>query len=340
MNILSKLRTFSGVSCFKYLMKKYKILLAILSFTLCFNSVKAQDTFYKSEFGFRTDNDAYLAKGQDRYYTNGLFITFRHAADQSRLKASVNKKIWELEAGQKIYNPISGQINDIRQVDRPFAGYLYGAASMNWLYTSESNLKLGLQLGTIGPSSLGEDGQVLLHDLVGFYEIRGWESQVRDEFGVNATAEYNHLIHRSTNQKTDFTFTSNAQLGNTFTGAGVGILFRAGILNQLFNSASMAATLSNNSKTAPLNEKEYFFYAKPSLHFVAYDATVEGGLFREDKGPITFDVKPLVFSQQIGGMYSKNRWTIDFSLIFKSTEIKSKAKAHQYGSAALYYRFN
>jgi hypothetical protein len=73
---------------------------------------------------------------------------------------------------------------------------------------------------------------------------------------------------------------------------------------------------------------------------VAYDATVEGGLFREDKGPVTFDVKPLVFSQQIGGMYSKNRWTIDFSLVFKSTEIKSQAKAHQYGSAALYYRFN
>lgn len=321
-------------------MKNYKILLATFSLTLLLSSVKAQTTGYKNEFGFRTDNDAYLAKGQDRYYTNGLFITFRHAANQSRLKSSVNKKIWEIEAGQKMYNPISGQISDIRQVDRPFAGYLYAGASMNWLYSSENNLKLSLQLGTIGPSSLGEDGQVLLHDIVGFYEIEGWESQVRDEFGVNAMAEYNHLIHRSSNQKTDFTLTSNAQLGNTFSGAGIGLLFRAGILNQQFNSASMAGTLSNNSKTEPLHEKEYFFYAKPTLNFVAYDATVEGGLFREDKGPILFDVKPLVFSQQIGGMYSKNRWTIDFSVIFKSHEIKSKAKAHQYGSAALYYRFN
>lgn len=319
---------------------KFKIFLASLFLSLLFTTIKAQSPGYKNEFGFRTDNDAYLANGQDRYYTNGLFITFRHAADQSRLKTSVNKKIWEVEAGQKMYNPISGQISDIRQVDRPFAGYLYGGASMNWLYSSESNLKLSLQLGTIGPSSLGEDGQVLLHDMVGFYEIKGWESQVLDEMGINVMAEYNNLIHRSSNQKTDFTFTSNAQLGNTFSGAGIGILFRAGILNQLFNSASMAGTLYNNSKTAPLNEKEYFFYAKPALNFVAYDATVEGGLFREDKGPITFDVKPLVFSQQIGGMYSKNRWTIDFSLIFKSTEIKSKAKAHQYGSAALYYHFN
>jgi lipid A 3-O-deacylase len=318
----------------------YKVLFSSILLGLLAGSVKAQTNVYKNEFGFRTDNDAYLALGQDRYYTNGLFITFRHAADQSKLKSKLNKRIWEIEAGQKMYNPISGHITDIRQVDRPFAGYLYGGASMNWLYSSENNLKLSLQVGTIGPSSLGEDGQVLLHDLVGFYEIKGWESQVRDELGVNAIAEFNHFLHRSGNQKTDFTLTSNARVGNTFSGAGLGLLLRAGTLNQLFNSASMSGTLVNNSKTPALNEKEFFFYAEPSISFVAYDATIEGGLFREDKGLVTFGVKPLVFSQQLGFMYSRKRWTADFSVIFKSREIKSNAKAHQFGSAALYYRFN
>ena len=211
---------------------------------------------------------------------------------------------------------------------------------MNWLYTTENNLKLGIQFGTIGPSSLAEDGQVLLHDVIGFYEIKGWETQISDEIGVNITAEYNHLFQRGTSQKTDFTLTSNARLGNTFTGAGVGVLFRAGTINQLFNSASTSSSLHHNSKTAPLHEKELFFYAQPALSFVAYDATVEGGLFRGNKGPVTFDSKPLVFSQQLGFMYSKKRWTADFSVVFKSREVKSDAKAHQYGSAALYYRFN
>lgn len=303
-------------------------------------SVMAQNPTYKNEFGFRSDNDSYLAYGQDRYYTNGLFITFRHAADQSGLNTKLNKRIWEIEAGQKIFNPISGQINDISRVDRPFAGYLYAGASMNWLYSSENNLKLSLQVGTIGPSSLAEKGQVLLHDVIGFYEIKGWESQVRDEFGVNMTAEYNHLLHRSTSQKTDFTLTSNARLGNTFTGAGIGLLFRTGTLNQLYNSASTASSISNNSKTEALNEKEFFFYAEPSLNYIAYDATIEGGLFSDNKGPITYGAKPLVFSQKLGTTYSKKRWTADFFVIFKSREIKSNAKAHQYGSAALYYRFN
>ena len=211
---------------------------------------------------------------------------------------------------------------------------------MNWLYSSENNLKLSLQVGTIGPSALGEDGQVLLHNLVGFYEIKGWESQVRDELAINAIAEFNHLLYRSSNKKTDFTLTSNARVGNTFSGGGIGLLLRAGTLNQLFNSASMSGTLANNSKTPNLNEKELFFYAEPSVNFVAYDATIEGGLFREDKGMVTFGVKPLVFSQQLGFMYSRKRWTADFSVIFKSREIKSNARAHQFGSAALYYRFN
>ena len=76
------------------------------------------------------------------------------------------------------------------------------------------------------------------------------------------------------------------------------------------------------------------------LNYVIYDATIQGGLFNKDKGPIVFDAKPLVFSQQIGATYSKNRITADFSILFKTKEVKSSAKPHQYGSIALFYRFN
>ena len=76
------------------------------------------------------------------------------------------------------------------------------------------------------------------------------------------------------------------------------------------------------------------------LHYIAYDATIQGGMFINDKGPAVFDIKPVVFSQQAGAVFSMNRWTADFSFIFKSREIKSNAKPHQYGSLALFYRLN
>ncbi|MDB5012593.1 MAG: hypothetical protein JWQ25_795, partial [Daejeonella sp.] len=80
-------------------MRFYTYLLAIL---ICSKTCIAQDTAkivgkvgtkktYKSEFGFKSDNDAYLGYGQDRYYTNGLFLTFRHALKQPNISKRTNK---------------------------------------------------------------------------------------------------------------------------------------------------------------------------------------------------------------------------------------------------------
>lgn len=48
---------------------------------------------FKNEFGFKSENDSYLAQGSDRYYTNGLFISFRRATDQTKLRNGLEKKI-------------------------------------------------------------------------------------------------------------------------------------------------------------------------------------------------------------------------------------------------------
>jgi len=316
----------------------------ILLFTIClclpFFYTEAQTKTYKNEFGFRSENDSYLAGGQDRYYTNGLLLNFRTALDQNKLRnKNLNKMILEFEAGQKIYNPQSGSILNIVNVDRPFAGYLYAGAALNLLYNSENNLKLSLQTGTIGPSALAKEAQELMHDVVGFYEINGWQWQVKNELALNASAEYNHLINRSTSGKLDFTANSYINIGNTFSGAGAGIMFRTGAINPLYNSASSQSRLSKNTPNKEVGN-EFFFYAKPMLHFIAYDATIQGGLFIQDKGPVVFDTKPVVFSQQAGAIYSQNRFTADFSIIFKTKEVESIAKPHQFGSIALYYRFN
>lgn len=314
-------------------------LLTFLMLCLSFNSTYSQNTF-KNEFGFQTDNDAYLGLGQDRYYTNGLFITFRHAADQSKLRKSVNKKIWEAEFGHKMYNPITGNITNINNIDRPFAAYLYAGGRINWLFHSEHSLKLSVQVGTIGPSARGKEIQETLHNLIGFYTIKGWEYQVNNEAGINTTLAYMHFLHRNKANNTDFTLTSYINAGNTFAGAGAGILFRTGTINPLFSSASTASKISNKSAAEPSNDRELFLFIKPSLHLVAYDATIRGGMFIKDKGPVTFHAQPVVFSQELGVKYAKNRWTLNFGVTFKSKEIKSTAKAHQYGSVAIYYRFN
>ncbi len=314
-------------------------MLFLLSF--CFLKTNAQTKSYKNELGFKSENDAFLANGQDRYYTNGLFISFRHAlkadADSSK---KVAKKIFEITAAQQIYNPISGFVPDASFIDRPFAGYLYAGASIQYLYKKEAILKVALQVGTIGPNAGGEDVQKGYHQLFGFYELNGWQFQVKNALAFNAVADYQHILYRSSNKKTDFSLQTQARLGTVFTGASSGIMFRAGSINPFYQSASANSLINNQHQLKDVNEKEFFFFAIPQLNFIAYDATMQGGLFTDDKGPILNDPKKLVFSQTVGVAYSKNRWTLDLAYIFKSREVKSTAKPHQYGIVNIYYRFN
>jgi lipid A 3-O-deacylase len=301
------------------------------------NTVSSQT--YRNEFGFKSENDSYLAQGSDRYYTNGLFINFRRALDQTKLKDGLEKKIYEVSVGQRMYNPISGYAPNPLTQDRPFAGYLYAGGALSWFKSNESVLKASAEIGIVGPSSLAEDGQELLHKTVGFYELAGWEYQIKDEVAINLSVQYTKLIHRLVDNAADISFEGYVNAGTTFSGAGAGILLRAGSINQLFNTSYLNSSIGNNAKTKSLVPREIFFYVKPQLNFVAYDATVQGSMFKNNS-PITFDVKPIVFAQQLGFNFSSQRFTVDFGVIFKTKEIESSARAHQWGAISMFYRFN
>ncbi|RYG29372.1 MAG: lipid A deacylase LpxR family protein, partial [Chitinophagaceae bacterium] len=294
---------------------------------------------YKNEFGFRSENDSYLAQGSDMYYTNGLFIHFRHAANQDKLKESLEKKIWEISAGQKIYNPRSGYSPNPSRQDRPFAGYLYAGTALSWYGKKESVFKLALEFGTTGTNSLAKGGQELLHNTIGFYELAGWEYQIKGEGTINLSAQYTKLLSRSAGETTDLSFEGYINAGTIFNAAGAGVLFRTGRLNQLFNSGATNSRIGNRSKTNPLKPRELFFYARPQLNYIIYDGTVQGSLFNDDS-PVTFGIQPIVFDQKIGFNYSSPRFTFDFGMIFRTKEVRSKAPGHQWGSVSIYYRFD
>jgi lipid A 3-O-deacylase len=323
---------------------RIKLLTFLIGF-FCAVNVFAQS--HSNEIGARTDNDSYLLQGSDRYYTDGAFFYYRHAlkvkgSDSTRLL----NKVLGFEIGQKIYNPQSGSIfyRDADQpllVDRPFAAYLYVGATLNFLYKDESNLKVGAQLGIVGPGALGKDVQDFVHDNFGFYHPSGWEFQIRNEAQLNLSAEYNKLIARG--GWIDISLASYLNLGNGFSGAGVGPLVRLGSFNQLFNSVSTQSTVIKNQTVTPLHPHEIFFYYKPLFNYVAYDATIQGGLFDKHNDPnsleITRNKEPFIFSQQFGVAFTTGRFVADVAAIFHTEEVKEMVRSEQWGSVTLLYRF-
>ena len=311
------------------------LIMLFLSASFCF----AQQKSFQNEVGFQTDNDSYLAQGSDRYYTNGLFLYFRHALATDTSQKNLYSKILGFEIGQKMYNPQGAQIPAARYVDRPFAAYLYAAGSLRYQFKNESSLLIGAQLGITGPAALGRQTQELVHRILGFYPPVGWQYQIRNNIGVNLNGSYDKLLYRY--KSIDFAWNSYGNLGTTFTGAGAGLMLRLGRINPFYQSASTSTLVHKNSiKAAPAHE--FFFYYKPVVNFILYDATVRGGLFDNDTNTIeiTSHTKPAVLGQELGGYLTAGRWVFNLAATFKTREVVSMIKAHQWGSATFLYRFN
>ena len=316
-----------------------KLRLLVLLLWLCGAlTVAAQNKVYKNEVGLQSDNDGFLGQGSDRYYTAGNFIYFRHAltvADTS----SIKNKIADFELGQKIYTPQSGSVPGSRFIDRPFAGYLYFGAALNLLYKNESNLKLGAQLGYIGPNSMGQEVQDIIHKTFGFYTPNGWQYQITNALELNLTAQYNHLLAR--NGALDITANSFGNLGIGLIAAGGGFTARFGRFNPLYNSVSTASTSMasqiKNSKTT-----EFFIYAKPYITFVGYNATIQGDIFSNvpQANEIEGEIRPIVLSEQLGVNLVNGPWVVDVLATYQTRETKLMIhNGHQWRLVMLLYRF-
>ncbi len=303
---------------------------------------RLQAQTHSSEAGLTTENDSYLGKGSDRYYTNGIFLYYRHAlpvtiTDSTRLQ----NKVLGFEAGQKMFNPQAANVPSAAYIDRPFAAYLYIGSTLNLLYKDESSLKLGAQVGVVGPDALGKETQDLIHKTFGFYHPDGWRYQIRNDAELNLSAAYNRLLLRVS--AVDLSLASYANLGNGFTGAGLGPVIRLGLFNQLFNSVTTQSTAIQRGNSAPLHRYELFAYFKPMLNYVAYDATVQGSLFRtHPAGPdeITLNPERFVYSQQWGIAYAGKRLVLDAAAVYHTKDVKEMFRKHQWGSVTVLYRFH
>jgi len=295
---------------------------------------------YKNELVVITENDAYIDITSDRYYTNGAFIKFRHALNGENLKPGRSKEIIGFELGQKIYNPYYSFVPNPALQDRPFTAYLYGEANYSRFYENKQMLKVSAQVGVTGKDALGEKFQKAFHKLVGQNQIEGWEYGLNSEPTLNLSAEYNKLLVTTNNKIFDITGTTSAAVGNVITKANLGAMFRLGRFNDMDGSSTFNSLVSNNNKGKAARKYELYLSVNPQLHAVAFDSSLQGGLFLSDKGPITFKPKPFVFTTQVGLTFAIARWTANYTATFTSNEVKNSATGYRYAFYSLAYRFS
>ncbi|WP_294345898.1 lipid A deacylase LpxR family protein [Sphingobacterium sp.] len=310
------------------------LLLSLLSWCfLVFGQVK----FRNHELSIQNDNDVYLLVGQDRYYTNGINVNYR-VAIQPRSDVETSNTVLDFEIGQRIYNGIS--IVDYRRqnrtYDRPFAGYLYLSAGATRFLKADQVVELKVEFGQIGSRSYGEEAQKFIHHLFGLYEATGWETELRNAFGVDMQAKYLKGIYRNGLQSFDLGVMGRGVLGMNNTNIEAGIPIRAGKLKSYHASTFTRGHLTQARSN---NEKEWYFVYQPSLTRVFYNSTIQGGLGKDDPIGELYQIEPWMLTHRVGFNWSDHKVNYGINYIFNSKELKSVFHRHQYGQLFFAYRF-
>ncbi|MGK6351969.1 lipid A-modifier LpxR family protein [Parapedobacter sp. DT-150] len=290
----------------------------------------------RSEFNFRNDNDLYLFNKQDQYYTNGLFFDIHIAADSTSLAPNEANRLWSLTIGQQMYNAYTAQIHHIEEVDRPITAYLFLTAGIDRYFVNEAFVSFVGEIGTIGRRALGQQFQESIHKVLNLYDIAGWEYQLENAFGADASVRYGGLLYRNRQQWFDLSAQAKATLGLNHTGLSIMPTLRWGKLNPLHQSASASSRLQAAAK--PIGE-EWFLYYSPQLNFVGYDATLQGGMFLRNKGPVTHAPARWVLYNQFGVLYAQHAITLRLQYIFYTKEVPGMFFRHRYGSVGISYQF-
>lgn len=316
-------------------MKKCLVLILFLVVSTTFSQKK-----YAKEFSFITDNDLYISLHQDRYYSNGMFFSYRFLAKNNNDK--IEKKIRSFQLGHHIYTPFKPTVLIKEQHDRPFAGLLFGNYGVEKFYTNESIFKYSISLGVIGPNSFGFELQKFIHDIYGFREAMGWKYQIKNALALNGNITYIKPLVKDDSFTNDINWVSSLNAGTVFTDVSTGFYSRIGLfkLQPLTNSIAFGSNL-NDENTNFNNEKEVFLFIKPMFSYVLYDATIQGS-FLNKTSPVTYLVMPFKFSLETGIRFTSNRFNFGYSINYHTKKLKSikVAKGNFFGSIQINYQFN
>jgi hypothetical protein len=219
------------------------------------------------------DNDIF--NNTDYYYTNGVRIElvtgFISHAPTSRILPGLNNSDYDFQGFsivQNIYTPVNPDTKEIQLHDRPFSGYLTVGHFRNSI-NIEKGLKMRSEIcfGILGPASLGGVVQSSIHEA----DPVGWENQIQNDIVIDYSFQIEKAVIRS--KHFEGNANANVRLGTTFNNLGGGISMRTGNFLPIIEN-QLPGILKFGSKKI-----KFWLFAKTSLKFVAYDATLQGGLF-------------------------------------------------------------
>jgi len=310
------------------------------------------------------END--LFGNTDKDYTNGVRLSFvspnlesyRYDPAMPSVVNTINDRFDSLlglkdtetrnvviSLSQLMFTPQDIDATQLLADQRPYAGYL----ALGFSYHGRSQNRLDsveVSLGIVGPSSLAENSQDLIHDLRGLDKFQGWDNQLQDEPTLQLVYENKLRLlkqHLPLGLEHDAISHAGAALGNVGVYANVGGEYRFGWdLPDDFGTSAIRPAGDNSApgrgdvRLRPGDDYFYGLHGFVSIDgkAVAHDIFLDGNTWKDSH---SVDKKYFVGELALGFSFLIKQWKLSYAQVYRSREYKGQPHHHEYGSFTLSY---
>jgi len=309
------------------------------------------------------END--LFAGTDRYYTNGVkagwsttdlekFSDTPYASPMLPLLNAIpflNKPEFQKNLtftfGQNIYTPNNLQISAPQPHDRPYAGWLYGGVGIV-VKDADFRSSFGLDIGMVGPASLAQEAQTVVHTIRGFPVPQGWSNQLHNEPGLVAAYELSWRWPRHERRAGlgwDFIPHTGFDVGNIYDYADLGAELRVGInLPDDFGTPNIGSTSSTPTSVEGSQQAQRvssfdfgaYLFARVEGRAIARNIFLDGNTFENSASvPKKWDVADL----SVGASVNYKNTKLTYAFVYRTEEFKGQDGGQLFGSVTATFAF-
>ncbi len=270
----------------------------------------------KNQIEFRHDNDFVLFT--DRYYSTGMFLTYRRALASGIF--SYGKQQLSFQLQQQAYTPSNIDTEEVLKIDRPYAGFT--AFTAGWSLAKNSHLwEVRTVFGLTGPSSGAGQFQRWHHKNIVFVSIPTWFTEIEDSFHANLEVKHAMELELAPNP-----FGVRIAL-HTMAAYGTKDIYAQPELVTYFGRRNPLASSIAYDQVGSL-EREIYFSLRFGYRFVSHNALLQGNILG-DESLYTIDPNSKFFrwGLDLYHRFQKNDYRFGYRFI---SEEAIELTTHQY----------
>lgn len=300
--------------------------------------------YEKKFFNLFSENDVYAHLFVDRYYTAGTLLSFTskeydfsdkwlrylsYKYDDEKLSR------YDVALRQDLYTPISrSPIVDFS--DHPYAGFL----SLDFMLSNRransiENIKV--QVGVVGPASLAQQTQDIIHKLTHNPFFYGWDTQIKNEFILNFHYEYifKYDLLNTSYFDIDILPAFKVALGNANTFAGGGGRIRFGY--NLHSDFGVDKINTSYMGSKPFNDKfSCYVFGGVLGTYVARDIFIQGNSFGT---PRELVLEHFLYDAELGFAILYKGFRFSYVFTHQSKQFSAQQGSHDIGSILFNFAF-